>query len=171
MTEYLTIQQSERLIIRPLNQSDVETWKEFLSNERATKHFPDAMSTPDFAQKWIDSQLKRYNNKGMGLMALEHKLTGNLIGQCGLLTQEVDGVDEVEIGYHVMPQYWAQGYATEAAIFFKNFAFENKIADSVISIIHAENVGSQMVASRNGMTKEKTTIWRDMKAFVYRVKA
>lgn len=168
MTEHFTLQHTERLIIRRLTLTDIDTWKKFLSNEEATKHFPENYRTAEKAEWWIKNQLERYQVNGYGLMALESKLTGELIGQCGLLDQEVDGVNEVEIGYHVMPEYWAKGYATEAARFFKWYAFRNDIAKSVISIIHPENVGSQMVASRNGMTKEKTTIWKGGKAYIYR---
>ncbi len=168
MTEYLTIQQTERLVVRPLSILDVSAWRDFLGNTDATRHFPKEMQTPDFSEDWINKQLNRYKVDGMGLMALEDKLTGKLIGQCGLLHQTVDEFPEIEIGYHILPEFWGNGYATEAAKFFKELAFNSGISNSVISIIHPENVPSQMVASKNGMTKEKTTIHNGMKAYVFR---
>ena len=169
MNDYLKVHETDRLTIRPLNVGDVENWKSFLSNEEATKHFPSTMSNPNFAQTWIQGQLDRYDNGAYGLMALEDKETGQFIGQCGLLKQTIDDTEEIEIGYHIMPEFWAKGYATEAARHFKNYAFNNNISRSIVSIIHPDNVGSQMVASKNGMAKEKTTIYRDMKAFVFRI--
>ena len=149
---------------------DVDSWNVFLTDNDATKHIIiDNINDTILAENWVKKQLARYKKSGFGLMALEDKATGNFIGQCGLLEQIVDGVTEVEIGYHMLPKYWGHGYATEAATYFKNYAFENNIADSVISMILPDNVGSQMVASRNGMIKEKTIIWRGMKAYVYRV--
>lgn len=37
--------------------------------------------------------------------ALIHKETGIFIGQCGLLKQMVDGIDELEIGYSLLPEH------------------------------------------------------------------
>ena len=169
MDEYLTSQETERLVIRPLNQNDVSSWESFIADDSAFRYYPKTMKIDkDLAQSWVDRQLTRYSEDGFGLMALESKETGKLIGQCGLIKQEVDGQDEIEIGYHIIEEYRAKGYATEAAEFFKFFAFKELAVESVISIIHAENVASQMVASRNGMVKEKSTIWKDMKSFIYR---
>lgn len=63
----------------------------------------------------------------------------------------------LEIGYLFNKLYWHNGYATEAAIACKNYAFEILKADEVCSIIRDTNVASQNVAVRNGMTK--TDIW------------
>jgi len=170
MKDHLNTQETKRLRIRPLNENDVESWKIFLSNPDATEHILiEEEITDDLAQNWIKKQLKRYNDSGYGLMAIENKETGEFIGQCGLLAQEVAGVKEVEIGYHMLPEHWGKGYATEAAGHFKEYAFANNICESVIAMILPKNVGSQMVASRNGMNKEKTVMWRGMKAYVYRV--
>ena len=43
------------------------------------------------------------------------KSSGELIGDCGLTRQIVDGTDEIEIGYHVRRDLWGRGYAPEAA--------------------------------------------------------
>jgi len=169
MNEYLTSRETKRLVIRPLNQNDVKSWESFVSDGSGFRYYPNTMKIDkNMAQTWIDRQLMRYNQDGFGLMALESKETGELIGQCGLIKQEVDGKDEIEIGYHIIEEHRAKGYATEAAEYFKFFAFEQLSIKSVISIIHAENVASQMVASRNGMVKEKSTIWKEMKSFIYR---
>jgi RimJ/RimL family protein N-acetyltransferase len=79
---------------------------------------------------------------------------------CGLLIQTVDGIEEVEIGYSVMPAFRNKGYATEAAIKCKEYAFENNLRDSLISIIAVKNLESQKVALKNNMQLEKTTMYR-----------
>ena len=55
--------------------------------------------------------------------ALTLKTTENLILLCGLLVQTVDGMQDLEIGYSVLPQYWHKGYATEAAKKCRESAF------------------------------------------------
>lgn len=101
--------------------------------------------------------------------ALTLKASGQLVGICGLLVQTVDGIEELEIGYSILPKFWLQGYAFEAAQKCKHFAFEKGFSDSLISIIHVDNVPSQKVALKNGMFLDKTTIYRDNPVHIFRV--
>jgi RimJ/RimL family protein N-acetyltransferase len=88
---------------------------------------------------------------------------------CGLLVQEVDGINELEIGYSLHPAFWRKGYATEAAQKCRDFAFENNFAESLISIVHVENQQSAKVALRNGMKPEKTTIYKEIPVNIFRI--
>jgi RimJ/RimL family protein N-acetyltransferase len=67
-------------------------------------------------------------------------------------------------------KHWGKGYASEAAQLFKNYGFQNKLSESIISIIHIDNIPSQQVAIRNGMTKEKQSKWNDLDVFIFRTK-
>jgi len=168
--DYYKPKQTERLSIRPLTCDDAITWNSFVSDDRATKFFPESMkSEPLSAETWLKYQLERYKNKKYGLMGLVEQSTGSLIGQAGLLIQSINKKDELEIGYHLLPDFWGNGYATEAAKFFKRFAFDNKLSTSVISIIHVNNKASQKVAKRNGMAIDKKVLFRKMPAFIYRI--
>ena len=100
---------------------------------------------------------------------LIQKATGTFLGQCGLLIQTVDGVDELEIGYSLLPLYRGKGYAIEAARKCRDFAFENNLSDSLISIIDPDNVASQKVALQNGMKLDKCTIYKDGHYNIYRI--
>jgi len=73
-------------------------------------------------------------------MALIEKSTGDFVGQCGLLMQQIDGQDEIEIGYHLFPKYLGKGFATEAAQKFKQIAFDQYNFLHLISIIIQENL-------------------------------
>lgn len=168
---YLTEAQTERLLIRPLQTADTKAWEAFFVNNPNLPilGLDDDRSVQQKAQDWIAAQHKRYEENRFGHMALVHRETDRLIGQCGLLLQEVEGRPEIEIGYHILPEYWKQGYASEAAQFFRHYAFGNGISDSLISIIHLENVGSQKVAMNNGMRKTIVSTYREKPVDIFRI--
>jgi RimJ/RimL family protein N-acetyltransferase len=101
--------------------------------------------------------------------ALVDKQTGEFVGQCGLLIQTIDDIEELEIGYSIMPSYRGKGFASEAASRCKEFAFENDYTTSLISVIVPENLDSIKVAMNNGMKLSKTTISNGDLVNIYRV--
>jgi RimJ/RimL family protein N-acetyltransferase len=162
---------TDRLITRFLVYEDYYAIANFFS-DRETRRFITLTNETDdntIAIKWINKQLARYANNQYGLQALVNKTTGEFVGQCGLVTQIIDEMSELEIGYHIFPKFRGQGYATEAAVKFKHYAFENNLASSVISIIHKNNIASQRVAEKNGMEREKATKFQGAEVYVYRV--
>ena len=95
--------------------------------------------------------------------------SGELIGDCGLTQQLVDGQKEIEIGYHLRRDHWGKGFATETATACRDYAFAHLQVDRVISLIRPENIPSRRVAERNGMTLWKEVIWRDLPHCVYAI--
>jgi len=159
-----------RLISRFLTTEDKITWTKFLSDKESTQFFPtSSFKTPEeYSDFWIEKQLLRYKENRYGLQALIHKDTCEFIGQCGLLLQEIDGIPELEVGYHIFKNHRGKGYATEAAKTFKAYGLKHKQAESIISIIHTENLNSQNVAIKNGMQLEKKSKWMDLDVFIFR---
>lgn len=169
---YLSTHSTSRLTIRPLTLEDAKAWEPFFMEDNVGLqffHFNLGNTLFEKARTWLEFQLKRYRENRYGLLALENKETGKLVGMCGLLTQEVNGKPEIEIGYHLLPQYWGNGFATEAAQFFKGFVRQNNLADSVVSIIHTENLRSQQVATRNGMERGPQTDFQGKPVYIYRI--
>ena len=148
---------------------DVDTWMEFISSEEALKFHSIRVGDRQAAVIWIEKQLMRYENYNMGHWALIDKASGEMVGQCGLLVQQVDGVEELEIGYHLIPRFWKKGYATEAAKACKEFAFKHKLSRHILYIIDPENFNSQHVAERNGMKIWKQSTFKDLPVLIYRV--
>ena len=162
---------SKRLIMRPLNLDDTKLWRSFLDDKRATKYFPEYMRDKHHlhALKWIEKQICRYRDKKGGLLALIEKETGRFVGQSGLIVQTVNDKEELEVGYHLLPEYWGKGYATEAAQFFKDLAFKISDVPSIISNIEISNYPSQAVATRNGLKNTGQFTWHDLEIFIYRI--
>jgi ribosomal-protein-alanine N-acetyltransferase len=163
--------ETERLVTRKLVYNDFKIWTEFFEDKESVKFLPDySLPTSESrAINWIERQLKRYENKQFGLQALTEKTTGQFVGMCGLISQEVEGIKELEVGYHLLKQYRGKGYAAEAAKFFRNYAFINELSPSVISIIHTGNIRSQGVAAKNGMSRERQCTWNNIDVYIYRV--
>jgi ribosomal-protein-alanine N-acetyltransferase len=101
------------------------------------------------------------------LFALIWRGDDRLLGYCGFLNQMVDGVEEIEIGYRIHPDYWNRGIATEAARAVRDHAFNVLKLERVISLIHPENHPSRRVTEKNGMTLEKRTVFHGFPVLVF----
>ncbi len=163
--------ESERLKTRFLTESDISLWTPFFEDEEAVEFIPNfgALQSADRSKHWIERQLKRYADRKFGLQLLTDKQNNEVVGQCGLLEQTVDGETKLEVGYHIFKKYWGRGYAPEAAKRFMKYAFDNDLSADVISIIHVDNVKSQRVAQKNGLSKIKQSTWNDLDVFIFQI--
>ncbi|MBC31107.1 MAG: GNAT family N-acetyltransferase [Muricauda sp.] len=163
-------QETERLRFRKFTPKDFGLWLPFYDNPLSTKYWEGLPNDPKTAcQEQFDRIFERYRKNLGGMNALIHKETNDLVGMCGLLVQTVDRTEELEIGYSILPKYWRNGYAFEAARKCKEHAFSNNLADSLISIIHIDNLPSQKVALKNGMKLSKTTVYKNNPVHIFRV--
>ncbi len=162
---------SERLTSRFLNLSDTPQWLPFIQNSEAIRFFPMlGKENPEVETlAWIERQLKRYEDSRFGLQAILLKDSGMFIGQCGLLAQDVDGQQELEVAYHLLPAFWGNGYATEAARMFMDYGFVNFPVPRIISIIHKDNLRSQKLAERNGLSREQRTSWNEIDVDIHSI--
>lgn len=145
------ILETERLYFREMNQADFDSLCKILQDEKTMYAYEGAFSDSE-AQEWLDRQIDRYHKWNFGLWALVLKESGEMIGQSGLTMQPWKNTQVLEIGYLLNRDYWHNGYATEAAIACKNYAFYVLKSNEVYSIIRDTNTASQNVAIRNGMT-------------------
>ncbi len=163
---YLT----DRLLFRPVRQEDFAQWLPFFQDPATHAHWIADLESPETeCRKWYDKQFFRYANQLGGMNALIDRQTGSLTGHCGLLVQTVDGKTELEIGYSLLPACWHRGFASEAAQACKQFAFDRKLADSLISIISLTNQASAQVAIRNGMVIDRETDYAGNRVNIFRV--
>ncbi len=149
------ILETNRLYLRRLTQADFPALCRILQDAQ-TMYAYEGPFTDEEVQAWLDRQLARYEACGHGLWAVILKETGCMIGQCGLTLQPWKDETVLEIGYLFERKHWHHGYATEAAIACKHYAFDVLGAEEVCSIIRDTNTASQHVAKRNGMTAADT---------------
>jgi len=167
------ILETQRLYLREMRQSDFPALCEILQDADVMYAYGHAFDDAE-AQGWLDKQFERYRETGVGLWAAILKGTDEMIGQCGLIVQDCDGEQVLEIGYLFQKAHWHRGYATEAAMACKRYAFDVLGAPEVCSIIREGNIASQNVARRNGMAARKRYIKHgygmDMPHLVFSVK-
>lgn len=161
---------TERLQFRRPVMADHEWWMEYINNAEAIRFMPYTPGSEADCRGFIQRSLDRMAADGSCLNVVSERTTDKPVGMIGLLTQEVDGIPELEVGYHLLPSAWGKGYATEAAIACKEFARQHSLAPSVISLIDPGNFRSQAVAKRNGMIFEKETLHRGTPAMVFRAR-
>jgi RimJ/RimL family protein N-acetyltransferase len=97
---------------------------------------------------------------GFGLWAVVHRADLRVIGYCGRpLFDDVDGREEIEIGYRLNRPYWGRGLATETAGAAREYALGHLGLRRRIALIDPENVRSVRVSAKSGLRHEKDTLF------------
>ncbi len=163
-------EETERLYFKKVLPSDFDAWLPFHQDKRSSQYWSGLPQDPETACKQqFDGIFERYQKGTGGMNALIHKQTNELVGLCGLLLQKVDGEMLWEIGYSILPKYWRQGYAAEAAKACKAYAKQKQVTHQLISIISTANIPSIKVAEKNGMQLSKCTFYKGNKVGIYTV--
>ncbi len=173
MTSPKVILKTPRLILRELVPDDLDALLAVLGDPISMRFYP-APFDREKTKQWIDRCRERYARDGFGLWAVTlgengGGETGELIGDCGPMIQSVEGIDEIEIGYHIRRDVQGRGYATEAARACRDWAFDHRPVQRVISLIRPENTPSAAVARNNGMSIAKRIVWREFEHDVWSI--
>ncbi len=92
---------------------------------------------------------------GFGLWLLRDRSTGEMVGRGGLQHTSATGVQEVEIGWSIVPERWGQGLATELALACVEIAFDDLGLASVIAYTRPDNIASRRVMDKAGLLYER----------------
>jgi RimJ/RimL family protein N-acetyltransferase len=150
------ILETKRLILRHQVLADLDDLWALYCNPNITKYIPDAPRSRAEAQEELEWHMHGHpKHPELGLWATIHKETGKFIGRCGLLPWTIDGQYDVEVAYTIAEEYWGQGLGSEAAQAILNYGFEKLKLSRLICLIDLDNIGSQKVAEKIGMTFER----------------
>jgi len=144
------ILETERLMLREMTPADRPALCRILMDAETMTAYEGAFNDAE-VDGWLAKQMDNYRVHGFGLWMVILKETGEAIGQCGLTLQNAGGEEKLEVGYLFNRAYWHHGYAAEAAVACREYAFAKLEAHEVCSIIRDTNQLSQNVAKRNGM--------------------
>ena len=141
--------ETERLILREMTEDDFDALYRILGDADTMRYYPSAFDETG-VKNWIARNIERYRIFGFGLWAVCLKETGEVIGDCGLTMQLIDGQIKPEIGYHIRADKQRNGYAREAAIAVRDWTFCNTPFCVIYSYMKSSNVPSIQTAISYG---------------------
>jgi RimJ/RimL family protein N-acetyltransferase len=143
------------LILRELTPNDAEFIFELLNEPSFIQNIGDRnIRTLDDARAYIvNGPVASYAKNGFGLYLIVLGETGDSVGMCGLIKR--DGLEDVDIGYALLPRFWSRGYAVEAARATKTYAKEVIGLKRLVAIVDPANEGSIRVIEKIGLRYEK----------------
>jgi ribosomal-protein-alanine N-acetyltransferase len=162
----VNVLETERLLLREFVTEDIDALAAVISDPETMRFYPEPRDRAG-VESWIERNRRRYQDDGHGLWAMILKSSGEVVGDCGLTRQTVEGVDEIEIGYHLRRDLWGRGLAPEAAAACRDYGFERLGVERLISLIRPENLPSRRVAEKVGLSLWKEVMWRALPHCVY----
>lgn len=151
----MTILETERLTLRKITFDDSTFMLDLLNQPSFIQFIGDrGVRTLDDARKIIGERyLAAYERLGFGIYLTLLRGTSIPIGICGLVKR--DGLDDVDIGYAFLPQYWSKGYASEAALAVLAYARSTLGMKRILGITTSDNAGSIRVLEKIGFKFER----------------
>lgn len=161
--------ETKRLVLRPFRLQDAATLHKILVVPGVLNYYPNS-DPPDLdrVQILIQKQLDHWGNYDYGWWAVEPDGKDELIGWSGL--QYLPETDEIEIGYLLSKPYWGMGLATESAIAGLDYGFKTLKIPQIIGIVHPENIASQKVLEKIGLTFQEEAEYFGMACYKYLIK-
>ncbi|MBR1906145.1 MAG: GNAT family N-acetyltransferase [Clostridiales bacterium] len=144
------ILETERLYLREMDTDDFDALYQVLADVSIMQHYPYTFDE-ERVKGWIERNMSRYKDNGFGLWAVCLKCTGEMIGDCGLTLQNIDGEMLPEIGYHIRKDCQHKGNAKEASKAVRDWAFSNTSYPALYSYCKYTNVPSYRTAESIGM--------------------
>jgi RimJ/RimL family protein N-acetyltransferase len=164
MTEIRTLE-TERLILRPWRDSDIDGYAELMHDAERSKFIGGPLSRDD-AWRRLATYVGHWSLRGYGVWALEDKATETFVGYSGLWNPL--GWPEREITWALRQQFQGRGLIAEAARCVRAYAYEDLGWSTAVSVIAQENTASIRVAERLGAVLGGTTENRGWMCGIYR---
>jgi RimJ/RimL family protein N-acetyltransferase len=166
--ERTTVIDTERLVLRKPVLEDAQPALALLADPVAMGFLggvhPDAVADPEFVvRRWLE----RWDENDCGPFSILRREDGRWLGRCGLLVwdartwthttfAESGEHAQAELGWALASEHWGSGYATEAALAVREWAYRERDVGRLISVIAPDNVRSQRLAERLGATPGET---------------
>jgi len=149
--------ETKRLFIKPTVEEDASLVYELMNTPKFIKYVGDRNinSLQDAAQYIRDKMLPSLKKNGYSSYTLIRKSDNAKLGTCGLYDRE--GLEGIDIGFGLLPDYEGQGFAFESANRLKEAAFEEFGIKTLNAITSKKNISSQKLIEKLGLVLAGTT--------------
>ncbi|WP_289062014.1 GNAT family N-acetyltransferase [uncultured Zobellia sp.] len=149
---------TNRLEIKPTSEEDAAFILRLFNTPDWIKYIGDRnIHSKDAAKNYIQNKIKpQFNRLGFGNYTVVRKEDGVKLGSCGLYDR--DGLKGIDIGFAFLPEYANQGYAFEASSKVLDLAFKEFHLNEIIAITGKDNLPSQRLLNKLGLSKTGTVI-------------
>jgi RimJ/RimL family protein N-acetyltransferase len=142
--------ETDRLVLRRLSIDDARFILELLNEPSFIRYIGDkGVRTLDDARGYIANQVASYERFGFGLYLTRRKQDDAAIGICGLVKRE--SLDDVDLGFAFLPQFWSHGYAVESASAVMAYATSVCELPRVVAVTDPDNLASIKVLEKVGL--------------------
>ncbi|WP_090811501.1 GNAT family N-acetyltransferase [Paenibacillus sp. 276b] len=157
----MKVLETDRLNLRWLSSDDGEFMLELLIDPSWLEFIGDrGVRTVEGAREYIlNGPVEMYNRLGFGLFLTERKADGVPVGICGLIKR--DSLEDVDIGYAFLPQFWGNGYAYESAAATLDHGRTVLGFDRIVAITSSNNQKSAKLLEKLGLKFEKMIRFSD----------
>ncbi len=155
-TQGMVVLETPRLRLRQFVLADAAYIVEQVNDPLWRKYIGqrDVQNDEDARAYLVRGQLAMYERHGFGLWAVETRADNTVVGMCGLIRRE--GLDDVDIGFALLPLQRGQGYALEAAAATLRHGHEVLALARIVAITAPDNQRSAALLAAIGMHYEKT---------------
>lgn len=150
----MTVLETERLLLRPLDGSDAEELFKIQTKGETMRYLGGSSVSVERIRDLIERGSIVNSGLGLGMWAVILKITGQLVGRCGLFNSVVDGQGEAELSYLIDPEVAGNGFATEASSALIEYARSVLGVTRIVALISPENTASIRVAEKLGFYYE-----------------
>ena len=144
------ILQTPRLILRQFTLDDAGLLLALNSNPEVLKYLHESLlTTEDQAMHVLQNIILPQYKNNLGRWDIHLKNTNEFIGWCGLKYRTE--LNEIDLGYRLMKQFWGNGYAFEAAKHTVDYGFNQLHLKTIVGRAHIENAGSLRILEKVGL--------------------
>jgi len=148
----MSLFETERLVGRRITLDDVPAMLAVYGNAESMRYVGDSRPLPEEACRyWVEVTDKSFERRGYGMIALEEKGTGDVIGFAGVVHPGQQ--EQAEVKYAIRKDRWGEGFATEAVRGLVAHARSAWGVGSMIATVFPENDASQNVLAKAGFTR------------------
>jgi len=153
----MNVLETNRLTLRRISPEDAGFMLQLLNEPSFHRFIGDkGVRTLDDARNYIlQGPMASYERFGFGLFLTELKETQTPIGMCGLLKR--DSLDDVDLGFAFVPEFWKQGYARESAAAVIAYAKDVLGLARLAAITSPDNEASICLLEKLGMKFQRLT--------------